>query len=161
MPVDIHLKQKPIYQREQYDKGGIGKTYWDYRDNLVFSCIGDRDVRIVDIGCGEGITLEKANHLFSGKDCIGIDGLRENLSICRAHNLKVIGGDVCQLPVKNAVIDCILLLEVIEHLGDPEPAMAEMHRILKPRGRLIMVFPNDTVFKIARIISFKLKEAFY
>ncbi|MDP3096780.1 MAG: class I SAM-dependent methyltransferase [Syntrophales bacterium] len=161
MPVDINLKQKPIYQRAQYDKGGIGRIYWNYRDKLALSCIGERDARVVDVGCGEGVTLEKVSRLYPEKCCIGVDGLKENLFICRAHRLAVMGGDVYQLPIKNESVDYILLLEVIEHLSDPEKAIVEMRRILRPMGKLVMVFPNDAVFKIARILTLRLKEAFY
>jgi ubiquinone/menaquinone biosynthesis C-methylase UbiE len=37
----------------------------------------------------------------------------------------------------------------------------EMRRVLKKGGRLIIVFPNDFVFKLARLVTFMLKEAFY
>jgi ubiquinone/menaquinone biosynthesis C-methylase UbiE len=161
MPVDIHLKHTPIYQREQFDKGGIGRIYWNYRDKLALSCMGKRDARVVDVGCGEGITLEKAGRLFPEKCFIGIDGLKENLLICRNHHLKVAAGDVYQLPFEDDVFDCIFFLEVIEHLTEPEKALTEMHRILKPQGRMVMIFPNDTMFKISRLLTLKLKEAFY
>jgi ubiquinone/menaquinone biosynthesis C-methylase UbiE len=161
MPVDINLKQKPLYQRAQYEKGGLGRLYWKYRDKVALSYLNDQDATVVDIGCGEGVTLETASRLFPEKFCIGIDGLVENLSICRVSHLHVIGGDVYRLPIKNEAIDCILFLEVIEHLEEPERAMMEMHRILKPKGRLVVVFPNDFMFKMARIMTLKLKESFY
>ena len=161
MPVDIRAKQKPLYQREQYENGGIGRIYWNYRDQLALSYLGDQDARVIDVGCGEGLTLEKANRLFPEKSFIGVDGLKDNLLICNEHHLEVMGGDVYQLPLKNDAIDYILFLEVIEHLADPERAVAEMHRILRPQGKLVMVFPHDAVFKAARVLTLKLKEAFY
>jgi ubiquinone/menaquinone biosynthesis C-methylase UbiE len=161
MPVDINLKQKPIYQRAQYDKGGIGRIYWNYRDRVALSSMDERDVRVVDVGCGEGVTLETIIRRYPEKSCIGVDGLKENLFICRAHGLTVMGGDVYQLPIKSESIDYILFLEVIEHLSDPEQAIVELQRILRPTGKLVMIFPNDNVFKIARILTFRLKEAFY
>ena len=94
MPVDIHLKQKPLYQREQYENGGIGRIYWNHRDRLSLSYLGDQDTRIVDVGCGEGLTLEKANRLFPEKSFIGVDGLKDNLFICSEHHLEVIDSEV-------------------------------------------------------------------
>jgi SAM-dependent methyltransferase len=87
--------------------------------------------------------------------------MEENLSICRAHHLNVIGGDLYRLPLQNETIDCVLFLEVIEHLFNPEIAMIELHRILKSGGKLVMVFPNDAAFKVARLLTFRFKEAFY
>jgi ubiquinone/menaquinone biosynthesis C-methylase UbiE len=73
----------------------------------------------------------------------------------------VAAGDIYQLPFKNDAFDCIFLLEVIEHLTEPERALTETHRILRPQGRMVMIFPNDAVFKIARLLTLKLKEAYY
>lgn len=161
MPVDINLKQTPIYQREQYAKGGIGKLYWNYRDNVVLSHLGTRDTCVIDIGCGEGITLESLSQTFPDKYILGLDPLEENLSICAHHNLKIAGGDVYNLPFGNGCFDCVLLLEVIEHLLSPDAAISEILRILKPKGRLILIFPNDKMFKIARMMMGKFKEANY
>jgi 2-polyprenyl-3-methyl-5-hydroxy-6-metoxy-1,4-benzoquinol methylase len=64
MPVDINLKQKQIYQRAQYAKRGLGRTYWDYRDKVALSYVDERDTRVVDVGCGEGLTLEKVRRML-------------------------------------------------------------------------------------------------
>ena len=42
---------------------------------------------------------------------------------------------------------------------DVEQAMAELSRVLKPDGRIIIMFPNDVFFRLARMITFKFKEA--
>jgi ubiquinone/menaquinone biosynthesis C-methylase UbiE len=161
MPVDIHLKQRPLYQRAQYEKRGLGSFYWKYRDKISLSYLNDQNAIMLDIGCGEGVTLETARLLFPQSRCIGIDGLIENLSICRAHHLNVIGGDVYHLPLQNETVDYVLFLEVIEHLVNPEMALIEIHRILKSGGKLVMVFPHDAIFRIARLLTFRFKEAFY
>jgi len=161
MPVDITIKDTPIYQREQYGKGGIGRIYWDYRDRVALSYLDDHDFRVADIGCGEGITLEKLVKIFPHKDCLGLDGLIENLFICAGYRLKTVGGDVFHLPFQNNSIDCVLLLEVIEHLLTPERAIGEIHRVIRPDGKLIVLFPNDLCFKIARLLTLKFNEASY
>lgn len=48
----------PLLQREQYAKGGIGRWYWDFRDRRTFFYIKE-EKNILDVGCGEGITLGK------------------------------------------------------------------------------------------------------
>ena len=161
MPVHINDDRVALYQRNQYEKGGIGRLYWDYRDKVVLSNLSKEDQHIADIGCGEGITLEKVSRLFPDKDFIGVDHLRENLLICALHNLKIVGGDICNLPFASGHFDCVLFLEVIEHLSKPAFAISEIHRILKTAGKLIIIFPNDKMFQIARIMTFKFSEAFY
>ena len=63
--------------------------------------------------------------------------------------------------MQDNTVDCCILSEVIEHLNQPELALTEIKRILKVGGKLIIVFPNDLVFKSARLLTFKFKEAFY
>jgi len=160
MPVDTNLeKEGMIYQRDQYAKGGIGVRYWDYRDAVALShVVGNR---IIDVGCGEGITLEKLVKLYPGKQITGIDSEPENIDICQKHGLPVQYGTVFNLPFETDSIDCALFFEVIEHLDEPNKALEEINRVLRPGGRLILIFPNDRMFMVSRLLTGMIKEAFY
>ena len=160
MPVDTGLnKEGMIYQREQYAKGGLGKCYWDYRDRLAFQHLTGND--ILDAGCGEGITLEKLIRFFSDRRVLGIDTEQENLDICRRHQLPVQEGSLYALPFADASFDTVLFSEVIEHLDTPEKALSEIYRVLRPGGRVIIIFPNDRTFMLARMVMGMVREAFY
>jgi len=160
MPVDTGLsKEGMIYQREQYAKGGIGVRYWDYRDRAAFRHLVGND--ILDAGCGEGITLEKLVGQFSAARVVGIDTEPENLEICRKHQLPVQEGSVYALPFAEASFDTVLFSEVIEHLDEPERALGEIARVLRPGGRIIVIFPNDRMFMLARLMMGMVREAFY
>ncbi|MBF0117391.1 MAG: class I SAM-dependent methyltransferase [Desulfobacterales bacterium] len=159
MPVDINFKQEPLYQREIYYRGGISRIYWDLRDKAIFSYLNENDNIILDVGCGEGITLEKLNIRLHHKQCIGIDGMMENILICKRHSLPVVGADLLSLPFNSNSIDSVLFIEVIEHLYEVEKAISEIKRVLKKHGKLIILFPNDRNFKLARILTLKFKEA--
>ena len=162
MPVTkFDQQQETIYQREQYAKGGIGRWHWDKRDQLALNLVRPTDLTIVDIGCGEGITLEKIHRLFPDRKVLGIDILPENVDICRRQGCNVKQSDVYNLPLPSESVDFVLLMEVIEHLEDSKIAIQEIHRVLISGGRLVIVFPNDRVFKIARILTLKFREAAY
>jgi len=152
---------RPLYQREQYEKGGPGRLYWDYRDRVALSLLDDHDRRIIDVGCGEGITLEKLVALYPSETIIGIDIMQENVDICRDHGLSVFRGTVYDLDFADDSVDAVIFMEVIEHLEFPETAVHQICRILKPGGKLITVFPNDHFFKVVRILTFKFREAWY
>ena len=47
-------------------------------------------------------------------------------------------GDVCALPYPDATFDLVMTAHVLEHLADPAIALAEMVRVLKPGGRLVV-----------------------
>jgi SAM-dependent methyltransferase len=119
-------------QLERYKRGGIGRWYWDYRDRAALSFMGDGPV--LDVGCGDGITTKKAG-------AIGMDLDRGDVK-----------GSVYSLPFRTGTFGTVLLMEVIEHLEAPEKAMGEISRALKTNGRIVVVFPNDAVFRIARTL---------
>jgi ubiquinone/menaquinone biosynthesis C-methylase UbiE len=154
-------------QRQIYQKSLISRFYWDLRDKAILSHL--RGEKIIDLGCGEGLTLEKIiAHLRGGTDTtprvkiIGVDRDPQRIKICKKHHLPAKIGDITHLPFPKNSFDCAILAEVIEHLQETEvkKALGEIYRILKPAGRLIVVFPNDRNFKIARIFCLKFKQAF-
>jgi ubiquinone/menaquinone biosynthesis C-methylase UbiE len=163
MPIN-YLKIKDeyaLYQRDQYEKSRLVRLYWDWRDNVIIENIAADAKVVLDAGCGEGITLERIIRLFPEKTVSGIDISQDNIDIGRQHGLPVSQGDVFHLQMKDDAVDCCILSEVIEHLDRPEEALGEIRRVLKARGKLVIVFPNDFVFKLIRILTFKFKEAFY
>ena len=150
---------RELLQREQYAKGGIGRWYWDLRDRLTLRYIGEeRD--ILDLGCGEGVTLEKVLRQFPGRNVLGIDASEEKVKICREHQLPVRQGSAYALALEDCSRDCCFFLEVVEHLAEPEKALQEIHRVLRKGGLLLLMFPHDRIFKAARLGFLKFKEAF-
>lgn len=162
MPVNPqHDSALPLIQREQYAKGGLGRWYWDWRDKTILDYIGPEDQNILDLGCGEGITLERLLRKFPGRNIQGIDVLQENIAICESFRLPVRWGNVSSVDEPDSSQDVVLFLEVIEHLPEPAIAIREIHRILRPGGKLVILFPNDRLFFIARLLTLRFREAFY
>ena len=128
-------------QRELYNNGGITRWYWDYRDRQVLKLVPPG--RILDVGCGEMITTRKI------PGAVGMDLDQGDVK-----------GSVYKIPFLDQTFDTVLLLDVIEHLDHPVTAIKEIRRVLKPQGKLILMFPNDTVFFLARMICGKWTEAY-
>jgi hypothetical protein len=58
MPVNVEQQSGDVlYQRELYR--GLTRLHWDLRDAAVLSLLGNGDKYVVDLGCGEGITLQR------------------------------------------------------------------------------------------------------
>lgn len=162
MPVDPgYHGYPPLIQRDQYAKGGLGRWYWDFRDKIILDFIRSEDQDILDLGCGEGITLERLIKHFPGRNIQGIDILPENVAICETLQLPARLGDVYALDCQDSSQDVVLFLEVLEHLPEPEIAIREINRILRPGGRVLILFPNDRMFFFSRLITCRFREAFY
>jgi SAM-dependent methyltransferase len=95
--------------------------------------------RVLDLGCGRGGVME----LF-WRDvnlAVGLDpdlvSLRE-----RRVNLLAVNGLGDALPFSDSRFDVVIAMWVLEHLRTPEPALAEVRRVLKPGGHFIFITPN-------------------
>ena len=62
----------------------------------------------------------------------------------RAHGLAGVQAEVGSLPVSDRSAEVVCLLDVIEHLVDPLPALHEAARVLSPAGRLVVNVPAHT-----------------
>lgn len=150
--------QTSLSQRTQYQKPGVGRRYWDLRDAAILSWVSGTPT--LDLGCGEGITLEKL--VASGADpsrVFGIDLDPTNATICRQNALPFVRADLGALPIRSGSIGCVLWIEVIEHLDSPQTALQEIRRVLRPDGRLIVLFPNDLAMFAARVVACRWLEA--
>jgi SAM-dependent methyltransferase len=94
----------------------------------------DKEKRILDIGCGEGVLVKE--YRDRGFDITGLD--------INYESEYVIRGSVLNLDFSDESLDLILLLDVIEHLvfPDQEIALQEIARVLRPNGELFISLPN-------------------
>ncbi len=160
----INEKQKTgekLYQRELYNNGGISKWYWDYKDGKIIQAIPEDTKSIMDLGCGEGILLEKLTNHFPNASIMGVDFIPENIEICKKIGLNAVIGDLYNLDFPDNSWDTVLLIEVIEHLENPDSAINELFRVLKPGGTLVILFPNDFIFFVSRLLTLKFKQLTY
>lgn len=107
-----------------------------------------------------GITLEAScgkgritRHLAKNQPYIGLDISREMLHIAqnKAPKATYIQGDAEILPIHTRSIDTIICTEAIVHYPNPETALKEFHRILKPEGTLII--DTDNKYSLRRTIK--------
>lgn len=98
--------------------------------------------RVLEIGCGTGEFL--ANLEGRGIEVAGVEFADS------AHRVKFKGklyiSRMEDLEIPDAAFDGILLLNVIEHLGDPADVLQKVRKMLAPGGVLVLRFPNSDLF---------------
>jgi arsenite methyltransferase len=100
--------------------------------------------RVLDAGCGPGFyvaeTLERVGPEGS---VVGVDASEPMLALaakrCEGHdNVAFEQGDVTALPVADADFDRALSVQVLEYVADIPAALAELFRVLRPGGRVLI-----------------------
>jgi ubiquinone/menaquinone biosynthesis C-methylase UbiE len=100
--------------------------------------------RILDVGCGPGFYLaELIEQVGPTGSLVGIDASPHTLALARHrtqghHNVEFHLADATSLPVPDAAVDAALAVQVLEYVADPDAALAELHRVLRPGGRLVV-----------------------
>jgi SAM-dependent methyltransferase len=115
------------------------------KEQLIAEEIGNGD-KILDLGCAEGPYA----HLFTEKnECYGFDGcskrllLNKNNALDKGYNV-LLSGNGLFLPFNDQFFDIVICTEVIEHVTETRQMIAEINRVLKKEGKLILSTPNLT-----------------
>jgi 2-polyprenyl-3-methyl-5-hydroxy-6-metoxy-1,4-benzoquinol methylase len=106
----------------------------------VFFLQANPEGRLLEVGCGNGYTLNKLGKL--GWKVEGLDLDINAVRIAKANGLTVHHGDIKQKKYSNDTFDVITMSHVVEHVYDPVDVLRECHRVMKPGGRLVCVTPN-------------------
>jgi len=98
--------------------------------------------RVLDAGCGRSLFTEiRPDWPFT----IVASDVDHDLLASRKGEFPAVRwlvGDAAPLPFRNAAFDALFAGELIEHLPDPRPALAEFRRVVRPGGTLILTTPN-------------------
>jgi ubiquinone/menaquinone biosynthesis C-methylase UbiE len=104
--------------------------------------------RILDVGCGPGFyCAELLADVGPTGWVVGVDGSEAMLALaarrCAGHdNVELLPGDATAVPVDDASFDAALSVQVQEYVPDVDAGLAELHRALRPGGR-VLVFDID------------------
>lgn len=97
--------------------------------------------RMLDVGCGNGRHLSTMRNL--GWQVQGVEFSEDGVRVCRNAGLPVHHGDLASANFPDEAFDLITVRHVIEHIPEPRSFMAELSRLLRPDGMLIVETPNS------------------
>ncbi|WP_447977158.1 class I SAM-dependent methyltransferase [Candidatus Nitrospira bockiana] len=147
------------------EAAGLVKEYFDQQSNVysswyradtpdgcaflerkarVLECVGPNAGVLLDIGCGSGVMSREL--AAQASEYIGMDVAAGMIDAARAattdlRNVQFRVGDVTRIDVANRSIDTVCAIGLLEYLDDPDAALREMRRVLRPGGRLILSVP--------------------
>ena len=144
---ETRLQEVLRHRKENFDRQGdprqlVPGRSWAAWARALGHLLPPLDV--ADIGCGNGyLTLEAASW---ARTVIGIDRNDDVLEGAKAlaarrqvENVEWKKGDLLRLPLRDASVDVALLAQSLHHASDPERALGEAVRILRPGGRVLIL----------------------
>lgn len=97
--------------------------------------------RILEVGSGRGHLTRQLDEL--GTIATGIDANPAAAEHAIARDIRVMAVERIDFP--DGEIDQVIAVHAIEHFPELEPAFAEMARVLRPGGRMLLVYPWEPV----------------
>lgn len=110
-------------------------------------------LEVADIGCGGGLTCEPLARL--GATVTGVDPSPASIAAARRHaaqsglDIEYVNGTTDDLISGGRRFDCVLALEVIEHVPDLEQFLEGCRTLMKPGGILVLSTLNRTAKSFA------------
>lgn len=107
-----------------------------------------RGARVLDIACGEGYGSALLAEVAG--DVIGVDVCAAAVAHARARyageRLRFLQGDCARIPLPDGSIDVVVSFETIEHHDRHAEMLAEIRRVLRPAGVLLISSPDRHVY---------------
>jgi ubiquinone/menaquinone biosynthesis C-methylase UbiE len=96
--------------------------------------------RVLEVGCGTGLILDRV--AATRRRVAGVDLSRAMLAKARARRHPVAQADALRLPFADGSFDVACSFKVLAHVPAIREALAEMARVVRPGGTLVVEFYN-------------------
>jgi 2-polyprenyl-3-methyl-5-hydroxy-6-metoxy-1,4-benzoquinol methylase len=137
---------------EIFDKKRESFAYEPYEfSNLIHDYALYADKKVLDYGCGNGYVLHK--YAENNASVFGLDITEKAIELSKKRfqlyglegKFNVVDGN--SIPFENNYFDVVCSMGVLHHISNPEPMIAELERVLKPEGKIIIMLYNKRSFK--------------
>ena len=150
--------------KDMYENAWVKKT-WDYPILKKYLKYFSREHPLLDLGCGTGASTEFYSK--KGFKVIAYDLSREMLEKVKERNLKnkpiLVKGIAEELPFKDKYVGQIFCSGSFHHFDNKLKSLKEMHRVLKPGGKVLILENNNKSlhrYLIPRAVRNKMQPKF-
>jgi SAM-dependent methyltransferase len=112
-------------------------TAVDARAPLVAAVVAAQPKRILEVGCGWGELAEWLGR-ETGAEVVAVDLSTRMVELARERGVKAHVGDVQELPFADGEFDVAVAAWMLYHVPDLDRGIAELARVLRPGGRLVV-----------------------
>lgn len=147
-------------EASRFDQGEIGyksrnplvRTFFNRKIQAITKCALDaKSQHILDVGCGDGLVLEKLQAEF----LVGLDLSLTRLKRARLRvkNGLFLCGDAEYLPFRESSFDLVMCLDTLEHLPNPHNCVRNLESSTAKGGIIIVSVPDDRMLSFARLLT--------
>lgn len=130
-----------------------GEIRFEHLHRYSFALTLAKNKQVLDIASGEG--YGSAILAGSASYVVGVDISADAISHAQSHyshlqNIKFAQGSATDIELPDNHFDLVVSFETIEHLYEQEEMVAEIRRVLKPEGILVISTPNRPIYNASR-----------
>jgi len=149
------MKQTDNYKKHTHKNPIQRLLLWNFFRNFLNLTKAKQVDSILDVGCGEGFTLNRLREKGVGKKLEGIEYSKAAIELGHKTypDIAIKQGNIYQLPYEDNSFDLVLCTEVLEHLDKPQDGLKELVRVSKKY--LVISVPNEPFFMLAQLVRGK------
>jgi SAM-dependent methyltransferase len=132
---DSYYKNNDVYA--EFLSGWDPAFYGKYKDTLKPD---NQSGKALDVGCGVGQVVHQLDE--DGVEAYGVDVSEPNIAKARKVSERCQIYDGKRLPFDDGHFDSLGALNVLEHVDEPEAFIADLVRVAKPGGKIVLSSPN-------------------
>ena len=125
------------YDERAFDSAVPLQRYWQRRRHAIVTKRTPASARVLDVGCGSSRILRDL-----GDAAVGLDVAFNRLRYMSRYGKPVAQGSIFAIPFGDATFDAVVCSEVIEHIPAGARPFAELSRVLRPGGTLVLGTPD-------------------
>jgi len=143
MPPHASASEDPA---EVYDRCFVPAVFGPWAARIASAAPVASGDHVLDVGCGTGaLTMAAAAHALPAGRVVGLDASESMLRVARRKSSDVqwVHGRAEMLPFEDAMFDKVLSQFALMLFERPADAIAQMWRVLRPGGRLLLAVPDQ------------------
>jgi SAM-dependent methyltransferase len=120
----------------------LDRTGWlrfdelDEEQTLLAAIAEVHPTRVLDVGCGDG----RLASLYAAPEVVCVDSSAASVEAAAARGLDAQLADARELPFEDGSFDVVTCSHALYHVAEPERALAEFVRVLRPGGRFAGIY---------------------